>query len=239
MTKLDATMSFKRLGRRACHTCVSSTPSEIPYVGFSPVRLQTGIRPRPSPRRPGVKPRAGIRPGRINLYATRAYASGSCGPLGHAGGTRGMGDPVQRSFAASRVMLSRRVIATMTSSETLGTSRRLICFVLAGLCPTALSGPAPRGSPICSTCLFFRAAVRTPVDMVTAHDRSFVTTTGLRLSASDSASTGSPSPTLRGCVTRLQRSLHATARKIAGPPSARTFTTELSPRRVAPSECRL
>src|SRR5678815_2043328 len=30
------------------HQLVSSSPSKIPYVGFSPVRLQTGIQPRPS-----------------------------------------------------------------------------------------------------------------------------------------------------------------------------------------------
>ena len=48
LTKLDNPMSFKRLGGRTCRTCVSSSPSKLPYVGFSPVRLQTGIRPRPS-----------------------------------------------------------------------------------------------------------------------------------------------------------------------------------------------
>ena len=34
-------------------TRVSSSPSKIPYGGFSPVRLQTGIPPRPSPTRSG------------------------------------------------------------------------------------------------------------------------------------------------------------------------------------------
>ena len=34
-------------------TRVSSSPSKIPYGGFSPVRLQTGILPRPSPARSG------------------------------------------------------------------------------------------------------------------------------------------------------------------------------------------
>jgi hypothetical protein len=34
-------------GRQAVHH-VSSPPSEIPYGGFSPVRLQTGCRPQPS-----------------------------------------------------------------------------------------------------------------------------------------------------------------------------------------------
>src|SRR5271157_5409108 len=34
-------------------TRVSPSPSKIPYGGFSPVRLQTGIPPRPSPARSG------------------------------------------------------------------------------------------------------------------------------------------------------------------------------------------
>ena len=36
---------------------VSSSPSKIPYVGFSPVRLQTGIRPRPSQTKGGLSAR--------------------------------------------------------------------------------------------------------------------------------------------------------------------------------------
>ncbi len=43
-------MSIKRLGGRTRSLRVSSSPSKIPYVGFSPVRLQTGIPPRPSHR---------------------------------------------------------------------------------------------------------------------------------------------------------------------------------------------
>jgi hypothetical protein len=83
MTKLDDPMSFKRLGRRTGHACVSSTPSKIPYVGFSPVRLQTGIPTRSSRVRLGFKPRAGVRPGRNRLYAMRARSPSSYGPFGH------------------------------------------------------------------------------------------------------------------------------------------------------------
>ena len=35
--------------------CVFPSPSKIPYGGFSPVRLQTGIQPRPSHRLQVVK----------------------------------------------------------------------------------------------------------------------------------------------------------------------------------------
>ena len=67
-------MSFERPGRRACLACVSSSLSKIPYVGFSPVRLQTGIPSRPSPPPPGFKPRAGIHPVGVGLYAMKAQA---------------------------------------------------------------------------------------------------------------------------------------------------------------------
>ena len=42
-------MSIKRLGRRTSGACVFPSPSEIPDGGFSPVRLETGIQPQPSP----------------------------------------------------------------------------------------------------------------------------------------------------------------------------------------------
>src|SRR5438046_3341108 len=46
--KLDDPMSMKRLGGRTPRMRVSLSPSKIPYVGFSPVRLQTRRRVRPS-----------------------------------------------------------------------------------------------------------------------------------------------------------------------------------------------
>src|SRR5580765_3573055 len=67
-TKLDDPLSFKRLGRRACLICVSSSPSEIPYGGFSPVRLQTGCQPQPSPSRAYMRPRVHA-PTRLGLAA--------------------------------------------------------------------------------------------------------------------------------------------------------------------------
>ncbi len=69
-------------GRQTVHH-VSCSPSKIPYVGFSPVRLQTGIQPRPSSQRAGVKLRASIRPDHADLYAIRAHRSDPCGPCGH------------------------------------------------------------------------------------------------------------------------------------------------------------
>ena len=56
-----------------------------------------------------------------------------------------------------------------------------------------------------------------------------------RLGTHKSASAGSRS----GGVTKLQCSRYATARKVAGPAPARTFTTELSPPLGHPNGCRL
>ena len=39
------------------HQYVSSSPSKIPYSGFSPVRLQTGFQPRPSSTLPSLSAR--------------------------------------------------------------------------------------------------------------------------------------------------------------------------------------
>ena len=140
---------------------VSCTPSKIPYVGFSPIRLQTGIPTRPSSIAPQLKLSTSIHRESRRLIRVQAPAPGPFGPFrACTAGPVDKGDPVQRSFAPQGVMLSHRVHATMTSSETLQAFRRLIFFVQADLCPTALSGLARRGSPICSACLFFRAAVR-------------------------------------------------------------------------------
>ncbi len=187
-SNVSAVSGFVANGRQTVHH-VSCSPSKIPYVGFSPVRLQTGSRPRPSSERPRVKLRANLRLEHTDLYATQAHARFPMALAGMYSGIRYVSTPVQRSFALPWVMLSHRVNATTTSSETLWTFRRLICFVQADLCPTALSGLDQRGSPICSACLFFRAAVRTPVGRVTAHDRSFVTLAGLRRSVRGSAPT--------------------------------------------------
>jgi hypothetical protein len=56
-------------GHRAVHS-VSSSPSEIPYGGFSPVRLQTGL--GPSPSSPGAHPAAYRRP--VSLSSATSLA---------------------------------------------------------------------------------------------------------------------------------------------------------------------
>jgi hypothetical protein len=98
------------------HQHVSSSLSKIPYGGFSPVRLQTGIQPRPSstmlslsvrpafPQPPWTYRRLkSLSPERaLFRRGTFVQAELSLSYIDH---------PVQRSLASQRVMLSRQVIA--------------------------------------------------------------------------------------------------------------------------------
>ena len=117
MTSNVSTLSgFVANGHQALQY-VSSSPSKIPYVGFSPIRLQTRIQPQPSPARYGLSARPTythtlqtymrLKPfnssGRHNLRS-RAVAQAVLPTLKK-------NNPVQRPLALQRVMLSPRVIA--------------------------------------------------------------------------------------------------------------------------------
>ena len=95
---------------------VSSSLSKIPYSGFSPVRLQTGIQPRPSSTMPSLSARPAFTPSRWiytwlkflspkrAFFRSGTYVQAEL-PLSY------MNHPVQRSLAPQRVMLSHRIIA--------------------------------------------------------------------------------------------------------------------------------
>src|SRR5687767_5452032 len=95
---------------------VSSSLSKIPYGGFSPVRLQTGFQPRPSPTMPSLS----VRPSYTQTPSTytrlkslsqkRAFFRRGTFvqaelPLSYTN------NPAQRSLAPQQVMLSHRIIA--------------------------------------------------------------------------------------------------------------------------------
>jgi hypothetical protein len=95
---------------------VSSSLSKIPYSGFSPVRLQTEIQPRPSSNMLSLSARPACTQSRWiytrlkSLSPKRAiFRSGTCVqaelPLSY------MDYPVQRSLAPQWVVLSRQIIA--------------------------------------------------------------------------------------------------------------------------------
>jgi len=70
MAQAGYPMSIKRLEDALRGICVSSSPSKIPYGGFSPVRLQAGCQSQPSPRTDR------------DLYATTSPGSDPFGPRG-------------------------------------------------------------------------------------------------------------------------------------------------------------
>ena len=126
---------------------------------------------------------------------------------------------------------------TTASSETLASSRRLIFFVQASLCPSTSSRrddqsfptflrlpvlscrlPYPGGPHGCTRLLLDREHWPSP--------------SSYRLGIHSPTHVGSRV----GGVTRLQSSIHSTARKIASPSPTRTFTPELSPARSPSSD---
>jgi len=142
----------------------SCSPSKIPYSGFSPVRLQTGVQLQPSSTVRRVKCKVHIRRVSVNLYAATAAISGTYGPCGQD--RRHPLIPAFQSrgpWLAAGLCCPRRSMLTMASSETLVSSRRLMLYT-AGLCGPTTSHWEARGSPIYSACLYPRAALRTPVD---------------------------------------------------------------------------
>jgi hypothetical protein len=96
---------------------VSSSPSKIPYVGFSPVRLQTGVPPRPSLTQRGLSARptydrapsayTWLKP----LTSKGEYLSRNRTIVQAVLPSCSRSTPVQRPLAHQKVMLSSRVIA--------------------------------------------------------------------------------------------------------------------------------
>jgi hypothetical protein len=98
------------------HQHVSSSLSKIPYSGFSPVRLQTGIQPRPSSTMPSLSARPAFTPTswiytRLKSVSPKRalFRSGTCVQAELS--SSDLNHPVQRSLAPQRVMLSHRIIA--------------------------------------------------------------------------------------------------------------------------------
>jgi len=194
------------LGTRTRGTRVSSSPSKIPYGGFSPVRLQTGIPPRPS------SPRSGC-----NLHSAETYTqlksrsrrralirSRTCVQAALTPSDRTL--PSRGPWLASGLYCPAGSLLTMTSSETLGSPGATYCFAVR----SSLGREVPQFTLPVS---FFRAVFRTPVDRTIALGCSFIVRFGLPHLCRGSASTSHALRFQRGPVTRLQSSLYATARK--------------------------
>ena len=137
---VSALSSVVANGHQAVHD-VSFSPSEIPYGGFSPVRLQIGIRPRPSP---SARTRRRLIRGQKSVCPSLASS-----PLG---GNRRTESALERRpcgrFRSRGPWLAHGLFCpagsslTMASSEALVSSRRLMNLA-AGLCLAAGSQRFP------------------------------------------------------------------------------------------------
>ena len=214
---VSALSGYVANGHQAVHH-VSSPPSKIPYGGFSPVRLQTGVRPRPSP--PSL--RRLIRGPSRNVRSIR-----SCSSRG-ATGTRRCGCPIQRSLARQPVMLSGRVPAYYDLIR--GSGPFSPASLLAG-CRRVFAGqPRPRASLIYSACPSFRAVFLTPAGQVVV-DCSNSTRGSLRPVRRGSA------PAIAPRTSRFTRGVHFRGCKVRfmlrpgkslAPHRHGTFTSKLS-----------
>lgn len=196
---------------------VSSSLSKIPYGGFSPVRLQTGSPRRPSSSTP-----------RSYLYAVQVRPSDPNSPCGQlqrivchrTSRPEALGSPASYVVSPGHRLLWPHPRLWFPPAD--------LCFIrrvsVAQLLPTG-KAEVPQFTLRASN---RRAALRTPVDCAIAHDCYFIAHASLRHFRTGSAPTSPHNRVTVACVTRLQVSLYATARRLARPAPARTFTFELS-----------
>ena len=218
---VSALSSCVAYGHHLVHP-VSSSPSKIPYGGFSPVRLQTGLGPPPSPL--GTHPPAYRRPESRSSAATVA-PEGAIAVLSRRRTAVPRDRPVQRPLARQRVMLSRRVVAYYGLIRGSGPLRPTCGFRR----PVFASRPRPGDSLLYSACPSVRAVCRTPADRV-VRAASRPTRDSLRPSVKGSASAlfhakvGSRVGAFRGCTVRLM----LRPGQLLALHRHRTFTFELS-----------
>lgn len=188
-------------GHQAIHF-VSSAPSKIPYGGFSPVRLQTRLTPRPSSQACQrlligrhyryLRPRRFVRSGSCDQAApkTSDHDRGSSGP-----------------WLPDRLYCPAGSLLTMTTSAPLMATQRLMDYSV-GLRdqPASL-----RGSPIYSASPF--TPCRRPYSGGSSNciRRFLHRWCCLRRIRTGSATTSPTIPDRVGRVTKLQRSLNAAA----------------------------
>lgn len=117
MTSIVSTFSGIVANSHQALQHVSSSPSKIPYVEFSPVRLQTGVQPRPSPTVSGLSARptyTRIQPAYTwlkPLTLKRDLKSRNWAIAQAVLPSKSRDIPVQRPLAPQKVMLSSRIIA--------------------------------------------------------------------------------------------------------------------------------
>ena len=212
-------------GHQAIHF-VSSAPSKIPYGGFSPVRLQTRFGQRP-PSRASQRPLIGRH---CRYLVSRSFVrSGSCDQAAPR-----TSDHDRRSsgpWLPSRLYCPASSSLTMATSAPLSATQQLMDYS-AGLReqPASL-----RGSPIYSASPF--TPCRRPYSGG-SHEcaqrclpRGHWPSPSLHWLGNHMASR---SRTSEDCVTKLQRSLYATARRCCSPRSGQGLYDQAFMGRVTP-----
>jgi len=220
-SRVSAVSGCVAKGHQAMHH-VSCSPSKIPYGGFSPVRLQTGIGRRPSRSSAYTPSKSRSRRGAFGPWSGRTSASNrNPSPLTLTIPSRG-------PWLARGLFCPAGSRLTMASSEPLVPSHWLILIVfVSGSLPLTAGEPeGPQFTP--RVCSFVPPSLPRRTSAA-ARDCCLAAGSGLRRSCSGSASAFPRSPVLARLFTRLQSSLYAAARRIARPTPERTFTLELSP----------
>jgi hypothetical protein len=187
---------------------VSSAPSKIPYGGFSPVRLQTRLTPRPPSR---AFPRLLIGRHCSYLHPQRLIRKRTF--VQAAPGISDLNRESSGPWLPTRLCCPAGSLLTMATSAPLRATRRLMDYS-AGLRDQPAS---PRGSPIYSVSPF--TPCRRPCsgganDCIRRCLRRWFC---LRHIRTGSATTSPTIPDRVGRVTKLQRSLDATARRCCTP----------------------
>ena len=211
-------------GHQAIHL-VSAAPSKIPYGGFSPVRLQTRLTPRPPSR---AQPRPLIGRHCRYLQPRRFILNGPCGQSAprfsdHDRESSGPWLPVRLCCPVGSSL-------TMATSAPLTATQRLMTYSA----ELRVSPARRRGSPICSA----RPSIpcRCPYSGGSDHcaRRCLRGRFRLRPLCPGSATTRPTPPELVGCVTKRQHSLNATAWNGCLPCSGQDFYNRACMGRVAP-----
>ena len=212
-------------GHQAIHF-VSSTPSKIPYGGFSPVRLQTRLSPRP-PSRACHRPLIG-RHCRY-LVSRRLIRSRTC--VQAAPRTSDHNHESSGPWLPNRLYCPVGSSLTMTTSAPLSATWRLMDYSAR----LRVQPAHPRGSPVYSANPF--SPCRRPYSGGSSD--CLTMSTSLTLAFAVFASARQPHlpafRSQRGCVTKLQRSLNATARRSCLPCSGQGFYNRAFMGRVAPT----
>jgi hypothetical protein len=211
-------------GHQALHF-VSSAPSKIPYGGFSPVRLQTRLKQRPPSR---TQRRSLIGRHYRYLVSRRFVRSRSCDQA--APGTSDHDRESSGPWLPVRLCCPVGSSLTMATSVPLHASRRLMVYARLASRLRA-SG---RGSPIYSVNPCAHAAARTPVVPTRVADDFSRVGESLRPICTGSATTNPTNPDRVGSVTKLQRSLDATAWRACWPCSGQDVYDRAFVGRVTP-----